>query len=417
MKTLIRFLIPLTLLFIVLLTGCSDNAVETIELPSVQIISPLNNSIFKKVDQIRFYSKLMSGASEIENDSVKWEFSNFTTIYKRNGFYGYVGVGEQNVLCTMYSGNESYTSNIRITVQNEFAIDTLVQDNEYNVYEFPEDRIICLGLNQYNSIMVGTESSGLFIDSENSWVNYNVTDGLIENGVQTISLDHDNKIYIGYYVAGGISRLDENGITTLFKDGPILEDIHSIIFDDNNIMWAADHNGDVFRYINGQKITFPDQDVDFHHPNDFMFDSKGNLWGSSDYGAMKYDGTEWDSIFVGSRLIRSTCMIVDKNDNAWFGYGSKLYKLNDTDTTVYGTEYFGLNDMVFLELEVDSHNNIWIGINQYLVKFDGSTYEVFSPPVGEKHIRSIIIDSNDKVWFTASLYEGTSFLLGNLKGI
>ena len=275
--------------------------------------------------------------------------------------------------------------------------------------------ILSLGFDGDNDIIVGTEKTGLYIKKKNMWINYSYSDGLSENSIQTISTDNNNVIYLGYYNIGGISKLDQNRISHLYKDEYYGQDIHNIIFDEENNMWVADHNGDIFKYINGEKITFPDQNVDFHHPNDFQFDKKHNLWGSSNYGAIKYDGQTWDSLFVNGKLLRSLCMTIDMDDNVWFGEDNKLYKISESDTTIYSTSLFGLPSETIRRLRTDSHNNLWIGIDKFLVKYDKTNWEVIELPVNDLRIVSLAIDVNDVVWFSASSWQSYTSVFGYYK--
>lgn len=426
-KQLRNILLPL-IFTILLFSGCSDKIVD-IELYNdafVKIVSPVNNSSFLKHEEIHFEAYLLSQNDTISCDSVKWEFNTFEGMIIRAGNFNYDRLvpASHRITCFMYKNNKEYLSMVEIEVENAVSVDTLFQDNQFSIYKIPKEIITCIGLDGNGNILVGTEQKGIYYNKDNSWINYDVNDGLIENEIQTISLDLNNELYIGYGFRPGISKLTDNGwlhIATEESSGEDInnifgKDIHYILFDENNILWAANHTGKISKYINGNWVLMHEHKVDFHHPSKILFDKNKVLWGSSDYASIKYDGQNWDSVFVDAKIVRAHDLAIDKNNNVWFACGNGLYKISESDTVIYNTGNSNLPSNNIIELAVDSKNNLWIGTENGLVKFDGTEWNIINLPLNQKFIRYLAIDKNDKIWFGNSSWDQEHSVFGSYKG-
>lgn len=206
-----------------------------------------------------------------------------------------------------------------------------------------------------DNILVGTNNTGLYINKNNVWTNYDANDGLLLNSVETINAYQNDEIYFGYTFQSGISKLTGNVLTHIFKDSPFYGGAEAILFDQNNILWIAALDGTIYKYVDGSFITFPEQDIDFHHPQKILFDRKNTLWGASNYGSLKYDGQNWDSVFVDGKLLRSYSLVIDNNDNVWFGSDDDgLFKISESDTVIYNVTNSGLPSNTIFSLAVDS---------------------------------------------------------------
>jgi ligand-binding sensor domain-containing protein len=413
---LTKYLILTKVIFIIFLAiNCDDN---TVEIPppinaNATIISPLNNSFFKKHDPILFKAYLISQNDTLDYDSLRWEINNRK--FRSSNFSIMLSVGSHEVQCKIYKDNEVYPSSVLITVENILDIEQISENNPFSLYRIPEDRIWCLGIDENDNVIIGTERTGLYIKNNDSWINYDIHDGLHENLIQTVSTQNED-IYFGYGSSEGITKISQNGLShisvniSLYGD----KDVHDILFDKNNVLWIALHEGTVATYLNNNWSTYPEQDVDFHHPHKIMFDNNDVLWGASGYGSIKYDGKSWDSVYVNEEILRSTCLEID-NNTIWFGSTNGLYRITDVDTIVYNTSNSELPTNYIKSIAIDSKHKIWLGTNVGIFTFNGLIWEIIDLPIDDKFINSLVIDSDDKIWFSNSTYYLESAIFGSYK--
>lgn len=396
--------------------SCRENLVESdapIE-PIVKIASPFNNWQYNKHERINLHAFLLSGNDTLVYDSIKWNISGYDYTININNFTNYFNVGTYEIVCVMFKDNKTYSSKTEITVNNNVIVDVVLQNDKVTIYNIADNRVYCLAVDNNDNIIVGTAQTGLYIYKNNEWINYDINDGLFENYIQTISVDKNNEIYIGYIEHEGILKITETGLEHIYMDPSLGGDVHTILFDENNILWAATHYGQLCKYENGNWITFPEQRVvDFHHPNKIQFDSKKYLWGASGYASLKYDGQTWDSVFVNGNVVRALSMVIDKNDVVWYGCHNGLYKISETDTVIYNYSNSSLPANSIWSLALDSKNNLWIGTGNGLVKYDGTNWELIDLPIEIKTIFRLAVDSNDKIWFSNSSPQSNSLIFGS----
>jgi hypothetical protein len=98
---------------------------------------------------------------------------------------------------------------------------------------------------------------------------------------------------------------------------------------------------------------------------DVGVDSKGNVWLGHDH-LIKFDGTNWTD-YGGS----CTALAIDKYDNIWVGGNNGLGKFDSSSWTWYNTSTCGLPAFVPTSIAFDSHDTKWIGTDGYgLIEFN-----------------------------------------------
>ncbi len=107
-------------------------------------------------------------------------------------------------------------------------------------------------------------------------------------------------------------------------------------------------------------------------------------------------------------------VVIDHNNNKWFGTSSGVAKFDDVNWTVYTTAN-GLIDNFVTCIAVDANNNIWVGTNSGVSKFNGATWTNFTSINGLPidAINDIKEDANGNIWFSTfaglSKFNGTTF--------
>ena len=394
------------LFFCIILIGwfclsCSENPTET-DIPKdyyVNILFPSDNSEFTKTDKISFAAILFGDGDTVSVDSTKWTSDISGSIGDFFGINTYLKPGSHKISCNMFYNDNLYSAQINIKVNDVVNIDTILISSEFEIFEIPNSTILALKADNKNNIYIGTEYNGLYCKSFDGWKFYNVSDGLLSSGVQSVGVDKNNAVYTGHPYFDGMSKF-ENGQWEFINMDPSLGwDVHCIIFDSNNKMWIATHYGEVINYINESFVTYPNLNVDFHHPNEIKFDHNGILWGASTYASLKYDGFSWDSVFVHGKKIRGLNLAIDNDNSVWFGCYDGLYKITYNDTIIYNANNTNLPSNTIWAVEADSKNTLWIGTENGLAKYDQTNWEIIQIPEVEKQIRFIEIDSEENVWF------------------
>jgi ligand-binding sensor domain-containing protein len=143
------------------------------------------------------------------------------------------------------------------------------------------------------------------------------------------------------------------------------------------------------------------------------FDSKGTAWiGTFKQGMIRYDGTSTvynsqNSILPDSVVIWS--IEVDRNDNIWLGTNAGLIKYDRKKFTVYNTTNSQLAENIVWAIAVDRSNTLWLASCRFrlggLMKFDGTNWTLFTPensPLPSNSITDIAIDGKDNIWVSVN---------------
>jgi len=210
----------------------------------------------------------------------------------------------------------------------------------------------------------------------------------------------------------------------------------NIIQDRKGNIWIAAFDG-IFRY-DGKSFTNITSKVSSARFFSVLEDSRGNLWfGSIGSGVYYYDGRSFTNFTTGDGLInnRVSCIYEDKAGNIWFGaengascYDGKSfrnYRLNGGVNSIIedktGKFWFATTGNTFVydarlpdgqgkaftvfthggkpftnvrSIIEDTKGNIWLGGNDGLWRYDGSTFINFT----QKFVGHIIEDKKGNIW-------------------
>lgn len=398
------------ILTIILSSGCKENPaeVEGIDEPIVDIVSPSDGSSFGKLDIIKLNAFLLSGTDTLQYDSLKWE-SDISGLIAKYNIYTRLTPGNHKITCTAYKNDKSFSSRISLTVNTTFAVDTIYYDNKLEVFQIPEVHIYALTLDNNGNPLIGTDNSGLFYRNNGIWINYNKTDGLFDNDVQCMETDKNNIIYIGYGYYSGISKRQNNRWEFIPMDVSLGGDVHVIRFDENDILWTANHDGDITKFENGSWYHFEGLPVFYDHPDELLFDKEKVLWSVSTYGSVSFDGQTWKLITVNGDRVYASSLAIDKDDNKWIGsfHTHEVIKISKKDTVIYNPQNSSLPESPVWAIAMDRNNIPYIGTNYGIFKFDGQNWnEVKISQVGNEWVRKIEIDSENNIWFSTWTFFG-----------
>jgi ligand-binding sensor domain-containing protein len=139
------------------------------------------------------------------------------------------------------------------------------------------------------------------------------------------------------------------------------------------------------------------------------FDSKGTAWiGTFKQGLIRYDGNATFYNSNNSPLPDSIVIwdiAVDNNDNIWIGSDAGLIKYDKMDFTLYNTSNSPLAEDVVWSITIDNNNILWFASCRFrqggLMKFDGVNWTLYTPENSElpsNSVRDVIVDSRNSIW-------------------
>lgn len=174
----------------------------------------------------------------------------------------------------------------------------------------------------------------------NNFIHYTENEGLSNNNTYTIFKDSKENIWIGTW-GGGVSKFDgENFIHYTEKEGLSDNHVNTVFEDNNGDIWLGTNHG--LNYFDGKSITYftTENGLSNNVIYSITQEKNGNIWVGSEkglsclslikgkkskyeviYHSVKEDGLKGIDFCLNAALI-------DKNNNAWFGSGKCLEKLD-----------------------------------------------------------------------------------------
>ncbi len=261
-------------------------------------------------------------------------------------------------------------------------------------------------------LWMGTQGGGISCFDGINFKTYTVKDGLINNYVSCIKEDAAHNLWIG--TMNGLCRY--NGIE--FKKFKLVGDsaqvsIKSIDFDNKGRKWLATNVGILF--IDDKGITNVSELLKDKKTvvTSILVDKQNNVWYGNSEGLYKI--TESNNAFSKIKYDKSNgftnnsipCIKQDAKGNLWIGtYGDGVY--------VYDGERFFRIDLnlelykqTILDCYFDKRGNVWLatlnnGVAEYNTLSKNFSWITENEGLSNNHVRSIIQDKSGNYWFGTS---------------
>ncbi len=270
------------------------------------------------------------------------------------------------------------------------------------------------------NIWFGTLAKGVAKYDGKKLVYLTSADGLPSNRV--VNIIEDNSGNIWFATGAGISNYNGKIFTNYSeKDGLCSDMISSLLIDSKGVLWIGTWGG-VCKFDGMQFQNFPipypkiETRINPDTKNwitEIIEDDKGNIWFARDgYGAAKYDRTNFTHHLKKNGLYSNNVMEieVDSHGNIWFG--SRVGEKDNPDpkkrkgkggvTKFDGKSYIhfpnilGLNEADVFEIYKDSSDNIWISTTNFGVyKYDGTEFKNYEVPIA---IMTMTEDDRGNMW-------------------
>ena len=333
--------------------------------------------------------KTYSTENGLPDDYVKWIIEDKE---------GNILIGCQDHGLSIFKGEQFVTFTIE---------DGLGDKNVWAVYQNQQGKL-WFGTNEGISVYDPTKPRG------ENFVYYNRDNNLIGNKIRYIREDKNRNIWIGTEGDGVFQYFSSEGrfVFNTYLNKNLHSDriVKALEVDDNNNLWIGTNDGLGFWEIEkeqGRRFSQIDGLVG-NLITALYLDSKGNLWIGSDKkkGLTKFciDKGIFTKIDLG-REIAPKSIVEDKDGKLWIATSTGLFVLSEDSIINHFTQNVGLLANNITLVNVDGNNNIYIGTNIGLNKFDQSegkmyTYTRKNGYVGiETKNNASFTDVDGNMWF------------------
>lgn len=295
------------------------------------------------------------------------------------------------------------------------------------------EKINSLYRDNYNNIWAAGEAIYIFERQNKKW---EISDS--STNANYLAVDDSGKMYIVKDMS--IFYKSKNKWELIFdgtKDGSIISP-SKLLIDNNNTLWFGFYSNsfDFFSYKNDILInhTKTENNLPSIETTDLCLDSSNNIWVSSGEHAKtyKFDSSletwfRFDSTnsFLGKDYLYSKGISTSEYGKVWLAPG-KLFSFPPRFLTCFYNGNWkkfsideGLNlsdkeELSLLALAVDSKNNVWIGTNKGLIKFNEITTNIETKD--ESDISIYPNPTSTKLTIDLQGKQVTSYTISDIKG-
>lgn len=181
---------------------------------------------------------------------------------------------------------------------------------------------------------------------------------------------------IAVFVFG--TKLKSQNYTLEVLQDPVFDAtyLNSIAQDSQGVMWFAglklvSYDGSSFNLLDAPN---------FGGFGNVVCGFNGELWVGGENGLFKFSNNTWDTIILPSTGTLSD-MVLDKNGNLWCAFKNsdgKLAKYDGTQWISYATTSNGTALDAIVSLAIDNNNNVWIGLDNAIIRFSGTIWKLFN---------------------------------------
>ncbi len=210
------------------------------------------------------------------------------------------------------------------------------------------------------------------------WQEFETAPGPIPSWLVTDIVEDEDGLWFGTY-GGGVAFYDGSHWETWTTDEELGGNrIEAIRQDKDGVLWFMHPSSGLSRYEPEGDAwqVFGETEGASDWPSVPAIDSDGNLW-IGDYGKLlRYDGQGWQR-FTAPELadVEIYAIEMDSDDVQWLVTDSGLMRhdpATDEWTTFTGADHPIIEDM--WSLLVSSDGTVWVGGEEELVRYDGSTW-------------------------------------------
>ena len=243
----------------------------------------------------------------------------------------------------------------------------------------PSTNVLKVAEGANKSMLFATFGGAATLHNETAWEVFSMANSDIPSDrVTSIAQDSNGNIWVGTY--NGVAMFNGTIWTVYTKPGSNLpsDKISALAIDNLNNIWIATDDG--AGYFNGASWEIYDtttSDIYMNMTSEVFINKNGNVWFGHQNGASKYDGNQWET-FDPSEL---TYILQNANEICGDTFGN-IYFAGFAGLSVYtggewkaftGEKYHPLENKKFYSMDIDKHNNVWLGTGDFGVIGFGPT--------------------------------------------
>ena len=333
------------------------------------------------------------------------------------------------------------------------------KNNQWSILDsekvFMNKTISVIAEDRSHSIWAGLTGSGVICYGRSASRVYTVADGLCDNDVNVICPGGKGEVWIG--TDKGLSSIGKDGIKNYGqKEGLTHQNINGLYYDSTNTLWIGSDDGYLFYMKNGRINPWQDQQGKIKHSikqitgygknmlaiatdglgifllntqtgKTELIDTRKNLSSNLVLSLFRdMEGNLWAGTRASglSRIRAVPVQMINTTNGLSGNWITSIIQADDGSIYVGNTEggldrirnnrieklgqKLGIGRSPVISIAIDKGNNIWVGSQNVLVKFNGTTSQRFSQKqgltAGEFHALKVSSDGNLWVGTNQGIY-------------
>jgi two-component sensor histidine kinase/ligand-binding sensor domain-containing protein len=220
------------------------------------------------------------------------------------------------------------------------------------------------------------------------------------NAVEITAMLEDNTGHI--WIASsdaGLVKLRSESFTYYFNvPGLDAVNVFKIIEDRNGLFWFGSSSKGLWTYDGVQSQEVKNGTIPFIQPVAILENVNGDLWIGHLNGLTLLRNKKVVQQLLPGIRVRS--LALSRSGTIWIGTWEKgLYKYDKGVLTSMNEPPYNFPSTYVHALHEDRVGNIWVGTGGGIVKYDGTTFQVFIDGLCNEYVGSIIEDKSGNIWF------------------
>ena len=277
---------------------------------------------------------------------------------------------------------------------------------------------------QSGLLWFGTEGSSVSAYDPNTVVSYSTADGLTSNRILDIYAAPQGEIWLA--TESGIVRYDGRRFNPFGRDEGLVSRIPALAGDDGGTLWISSfdlrgierrgawrYNGATLAPIGVEDGKFFSQDNirDLHIAHD------GSLWLATDSGAVRYDGSRFESYSERQGVTGSVNVLYqDRSGSMWLGTDAGVARFEGGEFNLF-TNDDGLVDNRVRSIHQTPDGTLWFGTVNGVSRFADREFSNLTSRDGLAHnrVEAILHDPDGLLYFATyggglSLFDGSTWM-------
>ncbi len=311
-----------------------------------------------------------------------------------------VGI-ETAIYNVLFSREMDFTNPVMFAYQN-FIPGTWSYYNPANA-----DYFFWVNEDPQGGIWAGTLVKGVARLYHNIWTIYDTTNsGLPSNAVVNTAFGADGSVWFSTWGAG-LARFDGTNWTVYNSSNSGLPNdyVYPIVFDSDHTLWIGTEGGLAhFDGVNWTIYNTSNSGLPSNGIHSISIDLRGRKWFGTYAGAAVFDGSNWTTYTSANSGLPNAGIYdisFDPDGSIWFGtWGAGAAHFDGSNWWVYTTANSALLSNYVGTVAIDLDGSKWFGTNNYIARFDGTTWTQYYTGLTSGLDDRLFIDRTGSKWIS-----------------